>query len=156
MNIDSPSILIKKEMLKIWNFPMKQTKNPNTQFKIQIGEKGKSWKTNLWIVAYGGFSLFPSSTHSSSELYGGELWCVVWWRFGQAKNSTTLEEEAEGTARTLSSSKLFCYGDLCGGGGGWAWRKRGSRGMAWTCRGSCERVRVIFFFFFFFEVILFL
>ena len=28
------------------------------------------------------------------------------------------EEEAEGTARTLSSSKSFCSGDLCGGGGG--------------------------------------
>ena len=61
---------------------MKQTKNPNTQFEIQIGEKGKSWKTNLWIVAHGGSDLFPSS----GELFFFEivlLRCVVWWRFGR-------------------------------------------------------------------------
>ncbi|KAL0014871.1 hypothetical protein SO802_001940 [Lithocarpus litseifolius] len=34
------------------------------------------------------------------------------------KDGTTTKEEAEGTARTLSSSKSFCSGDLCGGGGG--------------------------------------
>ena len=62
--------------------------------------------------------MFPSSTHSSSDLCGGELPCVVWWRFGQAKDGTTPEEEAEGTARTLSSSKSFCSNDLCGGDGG--------------------------------------
>ena len=111
-------------MLKIWNFPMKQTKNPNTQFEIQIGENEKSWKTNLWIVAHGGSGLFPSSTHSSGKLCGDELRCVVWWRFGQAKDGTTPEEEEEGTSRTLSSSKSFCFGDLCGGGGGSAWRKQ--------------------------------
>ncbi|KAF3962801.1 hypothetical protein CMV_012737 [Castanea mollissima] len=57
-------------------------------------------KTNLWIVAHGGSGMFPSSTHSSGDLCGGELRCVVWWRFGQAKDGTA--------ARTLSSSELFC------------------------------------------------
>ena len=83
MNKHSPSVLIKKEMLKIWNFSMKQTKNPNTQFEIQIGEKGKSWKTNLWIVAHGGSGLFPSS----GELFFFEIVLLRrsvwrWWRFG--------------------------------------------------------------------------
>ena len=41
--------------------------------------------------------MFPSSTHSSGDLYGGELRCVVWWRFGQAK---------DGTARTLSAPAI--------------------------------------------------
>ena len=50
-------------------------------FEIQIREKGKSWKKNLWIVAHGDSGLFSSTTHSSSELCGGELRCVVWWRF---------------------------------------------------------------------------
>ena len=82
MNKHSPSVLIKKEMLKIWNFLMKQTKNPNTQFEIQIGEKGKSWKTNLWIVAHGGSGLFPSS----DELFFFEIILLrrsvwQWWRF---------------------------------------------------------------------------
>ena len=83
MNKHSPSVLIKKEMLKIWNFPMNRTKNLNTQFEIQIGEKGKSWKTNLWIVAHGGSSLFPSS----GELFLFEVVLLRrsvrrWWRFG--------------------------------------------------------------------------
>nr|POF16060.1 hypothetical protein CFP56_45047 [Quercus suber] len=69
-------------------------------------------------MAHGGSSLFPSSTHSSGELCGGELWCVVWWRFGQVKDGTTPKEEAKGMARTLSSLKSFCSDDLCGGGGG--------------------------------------
>ena len=60
----------------------------------------------------------PLDRGSRRFLYGDELQCVVWWRFGQAKDGTTPKEEAEGTARTLSSSKLFCSGDLCGGGGG--------------------------------------
>nr|POE61694.1 hypothetical protein CFP56_51900 [Quercus suber] len=67
--------------------------------------------------------MFPSSMHSSVDLCGGKLRCVVWWRFGQAKDGTTPEEEAEGTERTLSSSKSFCSGDLCGGV-----RREGSRG----------------------------
>ena len=54
-------------------------------------------------MAHGGSGMFPSSTHSSGDLCGGELRCVVWWRLGQAKDGTTPEEEAEGTARTLSS-----------------------------------------------------
>ena len=36
-------------------------------------------------MAHSSFSMFPSSTHSSDNLCGGELQCVVWWRFGQAK-----------------------------------------------------------------------
>ncbi|KAK9992891.1 hypothetical protein SO802_022594 [Lithocarpus litseifolius] len=56
------------------------------------------------------------TTPSSCDLCGSELRCVVWWRFGQAKDGTTPEEEAEGTARTPSSSKSFCSGDMCGGG----------------------------------------
>ena len=67
---------------------MKQIKNPNTHFEIQIGEKGKLWTTNLWIVAHGGSGLFPSS----GELFFFEivlLRCVLWWRFGQAKDGTT-------------------------------------------------------------------
>ena len=64
-------------------------------------------------MAHGGSGLFPSSTHSSGELCGGELQCVVWWRFGQAKDGTTPEEEAEGTARTLSSSPRFAPA-ICG------------------------------------------
>ena len=74
---------------------MKQTKNPNTQFKIQIGEKGKSWKTNLWIVVHGGFDLFPSS----GELFFFEI--------------------------VLLRQSMWRWWGL-------AWRKRGSRGMAWT------------------------
>ena len=31
---------------------------------------------------------------------------MVWWRFGQAKDGTTPEEEAEGTARTLSAPAI--------------------------------------------------
>ena len=38
-----------------------------------------------------------SSTHSSGDLCGGELRCVVWWRFGQAK---------DGTARTFSAPAI--------------------------------------------------
>nr|POE96821.1 hypothetical protein CFP56_48986 [Quercus suber] len=53
-----------------------------------------------------------------NKLEPPELQCVVWWRLGQAKDGTTPEEEAEGTTRTLSSSKSFCSGDPCGGGGG--------------------------------------
>ena len=75
-------------------------------------------KKNLRIVAQGGSGMFPSSTHSSGDLCGGELRCVVWWRFGQVKDGKTPEEEAEGTARTRSSLKSFSSGDLCGGGGG--------------------------------------
>ena len=69
-------------------------------------------------MAHGGSGMFPSSTHNFGDLCGGELRCVVWWRFGQAKDGITPEEEAEGMTRTLSSSKSFCSSDLCGGGGG--------------------------------------
>ena len=69
-------------------------------------------------MAHGGSDMFPSSMHSFGDLCGGELRCVVWWNFGQAKDGTTPEEEAKGTARTLFSSKLFYSSDLCGGGGG--------------------------------------
>ena len=44
-------------------------------------------------MAHGGFD----------DLCEGELQCVVWWRFGQAKDGITPEEEGEGTARTLSA-----------------------------------------------------
>ena len=73
--------------------------------------------------------MFTSSTHSSGDLCGGVIRCVVWWRFRQAKDGTTPEEEPVGTARTRSSSKSFCSGDLCGSGEGLAWRKQ--RWMAW-------------------------
>ena len=69
-------------------------------------------------MAHGGFDMFLGSTHNSSDLCGDELRYMVWWRFGQAKDDTTPDVEAEGTARTLSSSKSFYSGDLCGGGGG--------------------------------------
>ena len=32
---------------------------------------------------------------------------MVWWRFGQAKDGTTPEEEAEGTTRTLSAPAIY-------------------------------------------------
>ena len=68
-------------------------------------------------MAHGGSGMFPSSMHSFGDFSGGELRSVV-WRFGQAKDGTTPEEEAKGMARTLSSLKSFSSGDLCGGGGG--------------------------------------
>ena len=78
-------------------------------------------------MAHGGSGLFLSSTHSSSELCGGKLRCVVWWRFGQAKDGTTPEKEAEGTARTLSfsprSAPAICVAVV-------EVRHEGSRGMA--------------------------
>ncbi|KAF3956648.1 hypothetical protein CMV_018244 [Castanea mollissima] len=51
--------------------------------------------------------MFTSSTHSFDDLCGGVIRCVVWWRFRQARDGTAPEEEAKGTARTLSSSKSF-------------------------------------------------
>nr|POE62168.1 hypothetical protein CFP56_66653 [Quercus suber] len=56
-------------------------------------------------MAHGDSGLFPSSTHSSGELCGSELLCVVWLRFGQAKDDTTPKEE-EGMARTLSAPTI--------------------------------------------------
>ena len=51
---------------------------------------------------------------------------MVWWNFGQAKDGTTPEEEAKGTARTLSSSKSFYSSDLCVAA--MEVRRKGSRG----------------------------
>ena len=42
----------------------------------------------IYIYKSKGFGMFTSSTHSSGDLCGGELRCVVWWRFGQAKHGS--------------------------------------------------------------------
>ena len=49
--------------------------------------------------------IFISSPHSFGDLCGGELRCVVWWRFGQAK----MEDGFSKFVLTHS------YGELCGG-----------------------------------------
>ena len=108
MNKHSPSVLIKKEMLKIWNIQMKQTKNPNTQFEIQIREKGKSWKTNLWIVAHGDSGLFPSS----GELFFFEIVLLRrsmwrWWRFDMKEVFREWEGSCERSCERVS--KLFFF-----------------------------------------------
>ena len=135
MNKHSPFVLIKKKMLKIWNFPMKQTKNPNTQFEIQIGKKGKSWKTNLWIVAHGGSGLFPSS----GELFFFEIVLLRrsvwrWWRFGVkevfCEREGSYERSCESASRLFFFFEVYCFFKLrlrrsgYNGGGGSAWRKQ--------------------------------
>ena len=112
MNKNSPSVLIKKEMLKIWNFPMKQTKNLNTQFEIQIGEKGKSWKTDLWILAHGGSGLFLSS----GELFFFEIVLLRrsvwrWWRFGVKEVFCEREGSCERSCER--ASRLFFFEVYC-------------------------------------------
>ena len=148
MNKHSPSVLIKKEMLKIWNFPMKQTKNPNTQFEIQIGEKGKSWKANLWIVAHGGSSLFPSF----GELFFFEIVLLRrsvwrWWRFDvkevfceregsypSGKNTPTSTTTTSSTARRSGS------GDQAVAVVEVRWEgSKGSRGSTWGVFLFCLR-----------------
>ena len=67
--------------------------------------------------------MFPSSTHNSDDLFGGELWCVMWWRFGQAK----MEEGGSFCLRAVSFLNSFSCttptnsvavrsGVWCGGG----------------------------------------
>ena len=64
---------------------IRKQKNPSIVRNPNWGKGKIMKKKNLWIVAHGGSGMFPSSTHSSNDLCGGELRCVVWWRFGQAK-----------------------------------------------------------------------
>ena len=74
----------------------------------------------------------------SGDLYGGELRCVVWWRFRQAKDGTTPKEEAEGTTRTLSAP-VICVAVV-------EVRREGSKGstsflssfFAWSPFGKAE------------------
>ncbi|KAK4583419.1 hypothetical protein RGQ29_026236 [Quercus rubra] len=42
--------------------------------------------------------MFTSSTHSSGDLCGGEFRCVVWWRFGQAKDGRGNFQKSEEAA----------------------------------------------------------
>ncbi|KAK9992779.1 hypothetical protein SO802_022482 [Lithocarpus litseifolius] len=67
--------------------------------------------------------MFPSSTHSSGDLCGSELRCVVWWRFRQVK----MEEGGSFCLRgvgffnsfsrtALANSVVVSSGVWCGGG----------------------------------------
>ena len=81
--------------------------------------------------------MFTSSTHSSGDLCGGVIRSLVWWRFGQAKDDTTPEEEAEvwGSRGHDENSFFFEIILLCR----FVWRF----GVK-----EAEAVRVNFFFFF--------
>ena len=51
-------------------------------------------KNKPLVVAHGGSGMFTSYTHSSGDLCGGELRCVVWWRRGSFQKSDEAEEAA--------------------------------------------------------------
>ena len=92
-------------------------------------------------------SIFLATRSLPCKVQTSKLW-TIWYHqvpHGLQQQKQTHEETRNGSL-TLAGNSVW-----------WWWRfdvKRGSRGLAWTYRGSCECE--FFFFFFFFEVILFL
>ena len=59
---------------------------PINNWKSKLGKRANHEKKNLSIVAHDSFGMLTSSTHSSGDLCGSVLRCVVWQRFKQAKD----------------------------------------------------------------------